>query len=72
MQSFQVVAGNSVKKDLRKLPDAVLERVVLMFERLSIDPFSVGAEKMTDEQGFKVRVGDYRIRLMWIYRQEKL
>lgn len=61
MQSFSIVAGSSIKKDLRKLPSDVLERIVEMFERLSIDPFIVGAERMTDGVGYKVRVGDYRI-----------
>ena len=62
MQSFSIVAGNSIKKDLRKLPNDILERVAEMFERLSVDPFGVGAERMTNDVGYKVRVGDYRIR----------
>jgi mRNA interferase RelE/StbE len=62
MESFNIEAPRSVQKDLRKLPKDVLERVAEMFIVLSVDPFSVGAERMTDQPGFKVRVGDYRVR----------
>ena len=62
MQSFSIVAGNSIKKDLRKLPSDVFERVADMFERLSLDPFGIGAQRMTDVVGYKVRVGNYQIR----------
>ena len=62
MQSFSIVAGNSIKKDLRKLPSDVFERVADMFERLSLDPFGIGAQRMTDVVGCKVRVGNYQIR----------
>ena len=33
-----------------------------MFERLSLDPFAFSAERMTDNVGYKERVGDYRVR----------
>ncbi len=62
MEPFSVEAPRSVQKDLRKLPKDVLERVAEMFIAISVDPFSVGAERMIDQPGFKVRIGDYRIR----------
>ena len=45
---------------LRKLPKVVAKRIVIKMGRVKDDPFRF-LEKLTNDPGYKVRVGDYRI-----------
>ena len=58
---FQVEIPNRVRKEMRALPDILLERVFEVLRGLALDPFPSGVKKLQDRPEYRVRVGDYRI-----------
>jgi mRNA interferase RelE/StbE len=62
MASFKLQWRSSTKKDLRKLPQQEVPRIIAAAEALVTDPFPHGCEKLTGaEHTYRIRVGDYRI-----------
>jgi mRNA interferase RelE/StbE len=62
MASFSLHWRSSTKKDLRKLPQQEVVRIVAAAEELADDPFPRGSEKLTGaEHTYRIRVGDYRL-----------
>lgn len=60
--AFRVEWKKSTKKDLRKLPPSVVDRVVEAVTGLAENPFPHGVEKLTgSEHAYRIRLGDYRI-----------
>jgi len=60
--AFRIEWKRSTRKDLRKLPASVTERVVAVVEGLAHNPFPHGVEKLTgSEHAYRIRLGDYRI-----------
>jgi mRNA interferase RelE/StbE len=60
--AFRVEWKKSTRKDLRKLPPNVVDRVLETVEQLAENPFPVGVEKLAgSEHACRVRVGDYRV-----------
>jgi mRNA interferase RelE/StbE len=59
---FEILLGSAAKKDLRRLPDAVHDRVIKAIQPLAIQPRPSGAKKLTGSKSdWRIRVGDYRI-----------
>jgi mRNA interferase RelE/StbE len=59
---FRIEWKKSTRKDLRKLPAVVEERVVEAVANLAENPFPHGVEKLSGSQhAYRVRLGDYRI-----------
>ncbi len=60
--ALRVEWKKSTKKDLRKLPAGVVDRVIAAVEALVDEPFPPGVEKLAGtEHAYRVRLGDYRI-----------
>ncbi len=60
--AFRVEWKKSTKKDLRKLPADVVDRVLAAVESLVVEPFPSGVEKLAGaEHAYRIRLGDYRI-----------
>jgi len=58
---YTVELKRSAEKELAKLPDDVLARMVAKLEKLATDPRPNGCEKLKGGSGeYRVRVGDYR------------
>jgi mRNA interferase RelE/StbE len=51
----------SAVKELEKLPRKDLQKIVKKIQLLSIDPRPVGCEKLSGEEKFRIRQGNYRI-----------
>ncbi len=61
MAEYRVELKRSAEKELAKLPDDVLARIVAKLEKLATDPRPNGCEKLKGGSGeYRVRVGDYR------------
>lgn len=60
---YQIIITNSAEKDLEKLPKSALQKVGLAIDKLSETPRPVGCKKLksTDDELWRVRVGDYRV-----------
>lgn len=61
MASFEIRFRKSVVKDLRRIPDKDLKRILKRIESLSADPRPPGCEKLSAQERYRVRQGVYRI-----------
>lgn len=74
--SHTVELESRARRELLDLPRAVQRRIADVLDDLSNNPRPPGAKKMTAQEGYRVRSGDYRVlytiddrkRLVRIYR----
>ena len=66
MESFKILWKKSAIKDLEKIPSKIVRRIIEIVESLSENPFPRGVRKIIGtENFFRIRVGDYRIMVLW-------
>jgi mRNA interferase RelE/StbE len=61
MAEYEILFKESVWKDLKKVPKSDLKRILSRIEKLGDDPRPVRCEKLTGEELYRVRQGNYRI-----------
>ena len=61
MAEYEILFKESVWKDLKKIPRNDLKRIISRIEKLGDDPRPMGSEKLTGEELYRVRQGNYRI-----------
>jgi len=61
MAVFEILFKESVWKDLRKIPKTHLKKILSRIEKLKDDPRPIGCEKLTGQELYRVRQGQYRI-----------
>ena len=61
MASYSLEIKRSAAKELAQLPPKDRGRVVSRIQALADDPRPVGAEKLSGQERYRVRQGDYRI-----------
>lgn len=61
MASYERVFKQSVAKDLRDIPKQDIERILQYILALADDPRPAGGEKLSSQERYRVRQGDYRI-----------
>ncbi|WP_019594841.1 type II toxin-antitoxin system RelE/ParE family toxin [Thioalkalivibrio sp. ALM2T] len=61
MARFEVVVRKSVAKDLRRIPDKDVRRILERIASLAEDPRPPGSEKLSAQERYRVRQGVYRI-----------
>ena len=61
MAEYEIFFKESVWKDLKKIPNRELKRILSRVEKLGDDPRPVGCEKLTGEELYRIRHGNYRI-----------
>ena len=61
MASYRVVVTASAVKELFAIPKKDRRRVTSRIQSLSSDPRPIGCEKLSGEERYRVRQGDYRI-----------
>jgi mRNA interferase RelE/StbE len=59
--SYSVVIRRSAGKEIEALPTPDRRRVVTRIQALATDPRPVGCEKLSGEEKYRLRQGDYRI-----------
>jgi mRNA interferase RelE/StbE len=69
--SYSVNLKRSAEKELRDLTKPDRERVVAAILNLREDPLPPGIKKLKNMDGYRLRVGDYRI-LYTVNEKEKL
>lgn len=57
---YRIIFSEKVERFLDKLNDSERERIIRALERIRVRP-EVFLEKLVGEDGYKFRVGDYRI-----------
>ena len=58
---YVVLLKKSTEKDLDRLPAKIHDRIVEHLISLREDPRHVGTKKLREREGYRMRVGDYRI-----------
>jgi mRNA interferase RelE/StbE len=58
---YTVRLKRSAEKDLIRLSSKIHDKVISILISLKEDPLPVGAKKLQGRDGYRIRVGDYRI-----------
>ena len=60
---YRILVSHSAEKDLEKLPASVNKRVAKAIDGLAEEPRPHGCKKLkgTDEDLWRIRIGDYRV-----------
>ena len=61
MANYKIYLKSSAKKELESLPDKILVRIVDKIKSLSANPRPKGCEKLSAEEKYRIRQGNYRI-----------
>ena len=61
MAAYSIFFRETVHRDLQEIPKGDLARILERISALSQNPRPVGSEKLTGEERYRVRQGDYRI-----------
>ena len=61
MAEYKVYFKESVEKDFSTIPKKDLQKILRRIEILSQDPRPQGHEKLTGQERYRVRQGNYRI-----------
>jgi mRNA interferase RelE/StbE len=59
--AYELMIRPSVKKDVKKIPDADLRKILERIEALREDPRPPGSVKLSGMEYYRIRQGDYRI-----------
>ena len=61
--SYKVIFKDSARKELYRLPDKTIQRILTAIEGLADEPRPAGVKKLKGkgESLWRIRVGDYRI-----------
>ena len=58
---YRLEVSHTAHRQIRRLPAQTQDRVNRVIVRLAENPRPPGAKKLTARDGYRVRVGDYRI-----------
>jgi mRNA interferase RelE/StbE len=59
--SYELLIKRSAAKELETLPPTDRRRIAAKIQHLSTEPRPVGAEKLSGEEKYRIRQGDYRV-----------
>ena len=61
MEKHRLTIKPTAEKELSKVPKKILRQIVAKVRGLAIEPRPIGSEKLSGEEKYRVRQGDYRI-----------
>ena len=61
MDSYKLLIRRSAEKELRDIPKPDLGRIIQRIQALSARPKPHGCEKLSGEEKYRIRQGDWRI-----------
>ena len=61
MDGYSLFFRESVRKDLETIPKSDLQRIMERIASLADNPRPPGSEKLSGQEKYRVRQGDYRI-----------
>ena len=61
MAVYSIYFKDSVRKDLDSIPKNDLQRIIARIGNLAEDPRPAGCEKLSGQEKYRVRQGNYRI-----------
>ena len=61
MSDYQLRISDSVQKKLNRLSDLIALKLIHAMQLLAVNPRPVGCKKLKGQNGYRIRVGGYRI-----------
>lgn len=61
MAPYSIRFKSSVRKDLRKIREEDVHRILKKINELSADPYAFGSKKLKGKELHRIRVGVYRV-----------
>jgi mRNA interferase RelE/StbE len=61
MGKYKIIFRKSVAQDMRRIPNRDLHRILATIDSLSEEPRPSGVEKLSGQEKYRVRQGNYRI-----------
>ena len=61
MAAYKIFLKKSVLKDLDKIPNKDLKKIIKRIESLANDPRPPGCEKLSGQERYRIRQGNYRV-----------
>ena len=61
MESYRIVIKKSAAKEIEKIVKKDRIRIIEKIQALSADPRPVGSKKLSGQEKYRIRQGDYRI-----------
>ena len=58
---FKISWGEKAYNELEKLEPIIARRIVKKVKQLENDPYSMNIKKLKGQEGFRLRIGDYRV-----------
>ena len=58
---YQIEIERSALKNLKKIPAIDRNKVIRSIEKLALNPRPVGSKKLTGREGWRIRIGNYRV-----------
>jgi len=59
--AYKILLKPSALKDLDQLPDKEVNRLLSQIKNLSEEPRPIGIQKLSNQGGFRIRSGNYRV-----------
>ena len=61
MPNYTILLSKKAQKQLDKLPDNIAEPIFVAISLLEIDPRPSGCKKLQGRDGYRIRIGNYRV-----------
>ena len=61
MASYKICFKETVEKDFKSIPKKDVKKIYQRISQLAFDPRPQGSEKLTDQERYRIRQGNYRI-----------
>lgn len=61
MGNYKIEIKKSAAKEIEDLPSVILKRVITHIKELADNPRPVGCKKLSGEEKYRIRIGNYRI-----------
>jgi mRNA interferase RelE/StbE len=59
--AYEIVLKPSAQRDLDDIPDKEVARIAGRIRQLSLDPRPFGAQKLSGQNAYRIRIGSYRV-----------
>ena len=61
MPYYIIVLSKKAKKQLDKLPNKIVESIFFAISSLEKNPRPIGCKKLKGRDGYRIRIGNYRV-----------
>jgi mRNA interferase RelE/StbE len=58
---YQIIVERRVEKETRRIPHREKQKIDQAILSLATNPKPHGCKKLTEKEGYRIRVGDYRV-----------